>query len=121
MSERHLKFSAAQTGRSWLQQNARVLTSATRNLIAASYPPCVTFHFPWHKSTDAASSIAVGQLYRPVSVHSCYTSPDSNVGSSHEHLRVARVSSLAFAAASFSQSARLTSSEAQSSAVLVLS
>ena len=54
--------------------------------------------------------LAVGQLYRPVSVHSFYTSPDSNVGRSYEHLRVVRVSSLA---ASFSQSARLTSSEAQ--------
>ena len=53
---------------------------------------------------------AVGQLYRPVSVNSSYTSPDSNVGRSYEHLRVVRVSSLA---ASFSQSARLTSSEAQ--------
>ena len=31
-------------------------SSATRMLIAASYPPCVTFHFPWHNSTDAASS-----------------------------------------------------------------
>ena len=45
-----------QPGRSWLQQNARLLALHVSLYIAASYPPCVTFHFPWHNSTNAASS-----------------------------------------------------------------
>ena len=42
----------AQTERSWLQWNARLLTCTTQigvgNLIAASYPPCLIIHFSWH-------------------------------------------------------------------------
>ena len=61
LSERHLKLNA-QTGRSWLQQNARLLTRTTRKLIAATYVSSA-IHFPWHNSiaSDAASS-SVGQL-----------------------------------------------------------
>ena len=85
----------AQTGRSWLQQNAMLLTRATRKLIAARYPPCVSIHFPWHNSINAVSSCSCratnDSINRPVSVQSSYASPDSHVGRSYEHLWVARV------------------------------
>ena len=64
LSERHLKLNA-QTARSWLQQDARLLTRTTCRLIAARYPPCVTIEFPWHTSTDAASSSSCRETIDP--------------------------------------------------------
>ena len=41
---------------SWSAKCKATNSCTTRKHIAVSYPPCVTIHFPWHSSTDAASS-----------------------------------------------------------------
>ena len=89
-----------QTTRSWLQQNARLLTRATCKLVVAScsYLPCVTIHFHAIPALMPPLLLALGKLLTSV-LYSYYTSPDSHAGRSYERLQVARVSSLA--AASF--------------------